>query len=325
VDTVSFNNELLNARKALYQDIGILFPKINMNVTNYESDGKYTILVNEIPISKGYILHDHVMVLESKSTLSLLGIETVLGKPLISDDPTIWVPLKYKDDLEKAEIKYIGVSRILTYHISWVLKKNAADFVGLQEVKYILRKMEERYPDLVQELLKVLNISDITNILQRLVEEEVSIRNLKMIFHHLIQWAQKEKDIILLTEYIRVELKRYISHRYTAGKNLLSVYMFERKIEEEIRSSIRNNSGASYLVLGPDKSKEIMRAIKNEIKGKSKNRPKPVLLTSMDIRRYVKKFINTEFEDLPVLSYQEITKDVIIQPIGRIQLQSSEN
>ena len=112
---------------------------------------------------------------------------------------------------------------------------------------------------------------------------------MKLIFHHLIEWGQKEKDIILLTEYIRVELKRYISHRYSAGKNMIAVYMFDRQIEEEIRNSIRKSSGTNYLVLGPDKSKKILDAIKKEIGTNNGNATNPVLLTSMDIRRYVKK------------------------------------
>jgi type III secretion protein V len=167
-----------------------------------------------------------------------------------------------------------------------------------------------------------LNITQITNVLKRLVEEEVSIRNLKLIFYYLIEWGQKEKDPILLTEYIRMELKRYISYRYSAGRNMLSVYMFDRQIEEEIRNSIRKNSGSSFLVLGPEKSKQIMDAIKKEIGMNNGNVPKPVLLTSMDIRRYVKKFIKQEIKDLPVLSYQELTQEMLVQPIGRIQLES---
>lgn len=323
VDPISFNTELIQARRALYQDLGILFPKINLNVTNSQADGKYTILVNEIPTSQGRIHPGHLMVMESEATLSILGIETVLDKPFMSEEPTLWVPLKHKHDLDMAKIKHMGITKILTYHITRVLKKNAAEFVGLQETKFLMSKMEEKYPDLVQELLKVLNISQITNVLKRLVEEEVSIRNLKMIFHYLIEWGQKEKDTILLTEYIRVELKRYISHRYSAGKNMLSVYMFDRQIEEEIRNSIRKNSGASFLVLGPEKSKQIMDAIKKEI-GVYNNgySPKPVLLTSMDIRRYVKKFIKQEIKYLPVLSYQELTQDILVQPLGRIQLES---
>ena len=322
IDPICFNNELIQARRALYKDLGILFPKIYLNITDSQPDGQYTILVNEIPVCKGHIIPDHLLVMESNTTLSIMEIEAKYDEPFLTEEPTIWVPLKYKCDLEIANIKYMEPSGILTYHITRVLKKNAVEFLGLQETKYLINKMEERYPDLVQEMMKVLNISQITNVLKRLVDEEVSIRNLKLIFHYLIEWGQKEKDIILLTEYIRMELKRYISHRYSAGKNMLAVYMLDRPLEEEIRNSIRKSSGTSYLVLGPEKSKNIMDAIKKEIGIGNGYSPKPVLVTSMDIRRYVKKFIETEIDQVPVLSYQEITNDMSIQPLGRIQLES---
>lgn len=321
IDPICFNNELIQARRALYKDLGILFPKIYLNITDSQPDGQYTILVNEIPVCKGHIIPDHLLVMESNTTLSIMEIEAKYDKPFLTEEPTIWVPLKYKCDLEIANIKYMEPSGILTYHITRVLKKNAVEFVGLQETKYLIKKMEERYPDLVQEMMKVLNISQITNVLKRLVDEEVSIKNLKLIFHYLIEWGQKEKDIILLTEYVRMELKRYISHRYSVGKNMLAVYMLDRPIEEEIRNSIRKSSGTSYLVLGPEKSKNIMDAIKKEIGTGNGYSHRPVLLTSMDIRRYVKKFIETEIRHVPVLSYQEITKDTLIQPLGRIQIQ----
>jgi type III secretion protein V len=322
IDHIRLNNELIQVRRALYQDIGILFPKINLNITNSMAEGKYTILMHEVPISQGRIFPGHVIVMESEATLSLLGIETLFDKPFLSEDPTLWVPYKYRRDLEKTNIKYLEATKIISYHVMSVLKNNAAEFVGLQETKFLINVMEKKYPDLVQEMLKVLSISQITNVLKRLVEEEVSIKNLKHIFHYLIEWGQKEKDVILLTEYIRVELKRYISYRYSAGKNTLSVYMFDRQLEEEIRNAIRKTSGTSYLVLGPEKSKHILDAIKNEIGMSNGNSPKPILLTSMDIRRYVKKFIEPEIKHLPVLSYQELSSEILIQPLGRIQLQS---
>jgi type III secretion protein V len=200
-----------------------------------------------------------------------------------------------------------------------VLKEHANEFIGLQETKYLLEKMQEKYPDLVLELQRILPISQITDVLQRLVDEGISIRNLKTIFHCLIEWGQKEKDVVVLTEYVRAGLKRYISYRYSAGQNLLAVYMLDRQIEETIRKAIRRTSGNNFLVLGPEMSTQIMNAIKMEIGETNGYMPQPVLLTSMDIRRYVKKFVEPEFKDLPVLSYQELTSEISIQPLGLIQ------
>lgn len=320
IEPIYFGKEMTRIRKSLYMDLGILFPKIHLNLSNSTSNGTYTILINEIPIARGRLNPGHLFVMESEMTLAILGIEAVEDEQLIPGYTTLWVPRKYKGELKKANIEYMEPSELICYHVSMILKKHASEFIDLQETKYLIEKVEEKYPDLVSELQRILTIPQITDVLKRLVEEEISIRNLKAIFHNLIEWGQKEKDPIALTEYIRIGLKRYISYQYSGGKNLLSVYMLDRQLEETIRKSIRKTAGSSYLVLGPDVSKKILDALKQELGNINGQRPQPVLLTSMDIRRYVKKLVEPELKYLPVLSYQELTPEISIQPLGRIQV-----
>ena len=168
---------------------------------------------------------------------------------------------------------------------------------------------------------KTLSVPQVADILQRLVQEDISIRNLRAIFQCIIEHGQKEKDIVMLTEYVRIALKRYISYRYSGGQNILAAFMLDQELEEVIRKAIRKNSGISYLVLGPSKTKPILDVIKQNVGDSLLQSIPPVLLTSMDIRRYVKKLVETEIRTLPVLSYQELTSEIAIQPLGRICLQ----
>lgn len=320
INPLAFNKELMAIRRVLYMELGIIYPGVHLNPSHSVKEGQYTILVNEVPIAGGKLNPGHFFVFESPTTLTVMGISAVPDKSFISGIPTLWVPYRFKRDLEISGIQYMEPSKLLSYHISAVLRRHAAEFIGLQETISLIKMMEKRYPDLVQELQKILSVPQITEVLQRLVEEGISIRNLKDIFHHLIEWGQKEKDTILLTEYVRTGLKRYISYRYSAGQNLLAVYMLDRELEEAIRNAIRKTSGSSYLVLGPDKSRQIIDALKSEMGDNNGQQPHPVLLTSMDIRRYVKKLVEPELTHLPVLSYQELTPEISIQPLGRIQL-----
>ena len=180
-------------------------------------------------------------------------------------------------------------TQIITYHLSFILKKHASEFIGLQETKYLLEKMEGRFPELVRESQRVLPVAKITEILQRLVMEEISIRNLRTILQNLIEWGQKEKDVILLTEYARMGLSRYISYKYSGGQNMLAVYLFDPDVEETVRKAIRQTSGGSYLALEPATAKRLVEEIGKEVGDIGRSASKPVLLTSMDIRRYVKK------------------------------------
>jgi type III secretion protein V len=259
--------------------------------------------------------------METAANLTLLGIDFTPGQALVPGLQALWVPLSQKQKLHRADITFMTPTRLLAYHLSLVVRQHAAEFIGLQETKGLLEKMGEGFPDLVEELQKILSVAQIADVLQRLVQEEISVRDLKAIFQSLIEQGQKEKDIVMLTEYVRTGLRRYICYRYSGGQNLLSAYMLDQEVEELIRKAIRKTGGNSYLVLSPNNAKPIIEAVKDNIGGTLPQAIPPVLLTSMDVRRYVKKLVETEIKTLPVLSYQELTNDIIIQPLGRICIQ----
>jgi type III secretion protein V len=180
--------------------------------------------------------------------------------------------------------------------------------------------MEARFPDLVREVTRVLPIQKIAEILQRLVSEEISVRNLRTVLEALIEWGQKEKDSVLLTEYVRSTLKRHISHKYSSGHNLLPAYLLAPNVEDTLRGAIRQTSAGSYLALEPSVSRKLVENIKKAVGDLSASSQRPVLLTSMDIRRYLRKMIEQDLYELPVLSYQELTQEVNIQPLARVEL-----
>jgi type III secretion protein V len=113
-------------------------------------------------------------------------------------------------------------------------------------------------------------------------------------------------------------LKRFVSHKFSAGQNMLPAYLLSPAIEDQVRTAIRQTSGGSYLALEPAASKKIVAAVKSVVGDTSTAAHKPVLLTSMDIRRYVRKLLEQDAGDLAVLSYQELTQEINIQPLARI-------
>jgi len=210
------------------------------------------------------------------------------------------------------------IDRVLTYHLSHVLRKYAGEFISLQETKLLLDHLEKTCPEIVREVMRVLPLQKLTDVLQRLVSEGISVRDLKCIMQCLIEWGQKEKDTVLLVEYVRSSLSRYISYKYSGGQNLLAAYLLDPALEEKIRKAIRQTSGGSYLALDPSQVRKLMESIKNTVGDMRKLKLKPVMLVSVDIRRYLRKIIESEYAELPVLSYQELSKEINIQPLGRI-------
>ncbi|MDE6576022.1 MAG: FHIPEP family type III secretion protein, partial [Opitutales bacterium] len=314
------NDQLIQVRQALYYDLGVPFPGIHLRFNENLTDGMYQILLQEVPVSQGKILAGHVLVRETKESLGILNIQYTEEKPFLPNMPALWVSEALIPQLDRANIQYMKTPQIFTYHLSFILKKYAAEFLGLQETRFLLENMEKLFPELVREVQRVLPIQKIAEVLQRLVQEEVSIRNLRLIMQCLIEWGQKEKEPILLTDYVRTTLRRYISYKYSGGQNILAVYLLDPSVEDVIRKAIRQTSAGSYLALEPEMAKKIVNAIKEEVGDFTHETNRPVLLTSMDIRRYVRKLIELELYELPVLSHQELTEEITIQPLGKIAL-----
>lgn len=314
------NEELLKIRRALYYDLGVPFPGIHLRYSNSLETGGYAILLHEVPVSQGALRPGSLFVRERENNLKTLGIEYQTDTAFLPNLPTVWVPEAKRELLSKAGLGFMDQGQVLTYHLAYVLKKYAEDFIGIQETRYLLASMESRFPDLVKEVQRVLPLQKITEILQRLVSEDVSIRNLRTILESLIDWGQKEKDTVLLAEYVRSSLRRYISYKYSSGQNMLPAYMFAPAVEDTVRNAVRQTSGGSYLALDTNVSRKLVQNVKKTVGDMSASAQKPVLLTSMDIRRYIRKLIELEMYDLPVLSYQELTQDINIQPLGRIEL-----
>ena len=184
----------------------------------------------------------------------------------------------------------------------------------------MLEFMERVFPDLVKEVTRLVPLQKLTEIFRRLIQEQISIKDLRTIMEALSEWAQTEKDTVLLTEYIRSSLKRYISYKYSQGQSTLSVYLLDPEIEEMIRGAIKQTSAGSYLALDPDTVNMILKSMRTTITPTPPGGQPPVMLTAIDVRRFARKLIETEFPDVAVVSYQEILPEIRIQPLGRVQV-----
>lgn len=314
------NSMIPRMRHALYQDLGIRFPSVHVRTDSPSLDNdEYMIYLFEVPTTKGKIILNHILTNASEEDLRRYNIPFNISKTSLSS-PSLWVDEKYSEILEKAQIKYWNTLEVIILHLSKFYRQNAADFIGIQEVRAILEFMEKSFPDLVKEVTRLVPLQKLTDIFKRLVQEQISIKDLRTVMESLSEWAQIEKDTVLLTEYIRSSLKRYISYKYSLGQTVLSVYLLDPEIEDMVRGAIKQTSGGSYLALDPDSVNVIIQAMKNVIVKPPAGAQPPVLLTAIDVRRFVRKLIEGDFPDLPVVSYQEIVPEVRIQPLGRIQL-----
>ena len=320
LDMRALNREAAKVRRALYLDLGVPFPGVHVRFNENLPGQAYAILLQEIPMARGDLRPGYVLYADHVSQLDILGLPSERGDPFLPNMPTIWIEDRYSDSLRETSTSFMELHKVLSFHLAYVMRRYAEEFIGIQETCNLLERLQPTFPDLIKEAQRVLPVNRTTEVFKRLVGEDVSIRNVRSILESLVEWGQQEKDVVTLTEYVRGDLKRYISYKYSSEQNVLSAYLLDEDLEETVRGGIRQTSSGNYLALNPPVTQRLVSQTKALVGDISRLEHKPVIVTAMDIRRYVRKIIEIELYDLAVLSFQELTQEVTVQPLGKIEL-----
>jgi type III secretion protein V len=321
-----FRQELPKLRSALYYDLGVMLPNVYVSGDAPLKPDQYFIAVKEVPIAYGRLKPDSVYVNDSAENIKVFGLEGEDVRNPADLSPGSWIPAAQRPIAELAGLKVWTPVEVISLHLSRVMNRYAHEFIGIQEAQALLDFVARGVPKLVEEVVpKVVSIHQFTDVLQRLVQEGISIRDVKSILDALSEWGRIEKDPMMLTEYVRSSLKRYISFRYTQGRDALFVYLLDPEIEDVIRGAIRRTPTGSFLSLDPSIAHDILEALRREIANLPPTAQKPVVITDMELRRFVRKMVELEFPTLAVLSYQELTPELNVQPVGRVSMRPVPN
>lgn len=312
------NDELVMLRRSLYFDLGVPFPGINLRTNPNLKPFEYVLNLSEIPVGFGKLIEQHFLVRDDPDNVRMFGIEVVEGMAFLPKEQSWWIKQEDAAKLQGIGVNCLSHERVIALHLSMVLTRQSSEFIGLQETKYLLEHMENIAPDLVHEASRVMPLQKMCDLFKRLVQEQVSIRDLRTILESLVIWAPKEKDQIMLCEYVRSALKRQISYRYCAGQNLLPAVLLDPSCEEKIRQAIRQTSAGAFLALDPASTQSFINEIRRIVN--KRKRKKLVVISSIDIRRYVRRLIENEFYELPVLDYQELIPEISVQPVDRVRI-----
>ncbi|MGO4774879.1 FHIPEP family type III secretion protein, partial [Lysobacter sp. 2RAB21] len=202
-------------------------------------------------------------------------------------------------------------------HCRAALERRMGSFIGIQETSNLFGRMQRDYPDLVKEMLRVVAPQRVADVLRRLVEEGVPIRNLRDAFEAITDVGGREKDVVLLTEYVRVALKREIADRYADSERTMQVLLIHPELEDRLRQSVRVAGGATQLAISPELAGRLGAEVRSHLSRQAEG-VKPVLLCSLDVRRHLRKLLEIDFFELPVLSYQELAPDLRIVQAGQV-------
>jgi type III secretion protein V len=212
-----------------------------------------------------------------------------------------------------------------------LLRARAADFIGIAETQLLLDQLEQIAPALVRQTVpKPVTPSLLTDVLRRLAEERVAVRDLRTILEALSLVAATEKDPLNLAEFVRSQLRRATTYRLTAGRRDLAVCLLDPTIEETIRHAVTKTAAGSFLALAPAAGRDVVtairRALAEQIAGPpgqspaARVPPTNVILTQPDVRRFVRKLIEVDLPDATVVSYAELLPEIALQPVARATL-----
>ena len=305
-------------RRQIALELGCVVPMIRLRDNIQLNPNQYVIKIKGVPVSEGEILFDHYMAMNPGYVEEeLTGIPTF--------EPSYHLPAITEAQRERAEsLGYTVVDppSIIATHLMEVITQNIHELLTRQDVQNLIDNVKDANETLVSELVpKMLSVGEIQKVLQNLLQEGVSIRDLITIFETLADYAPTTHDTDILTEYVRQSLKRAISNKYFANKDMTSVITLDPKVEQEIMNSVKQTEQGAYLALDPEYSAKIMESLQEQTSKLEELGHTPIIITSPIVRMYFKHLTMEQFKNLQVLSYNEIDSDVELQSVGMVTVE----
>lgn len=306
-------------RRQLALELGIVIPVVRIRDNIQLQPNEYRIKVKGNEMARGELLLDHYLAMSPGDDDSIEGIDTV--------EPSFGLPAKWITEQVKEQAEMLGYTvvdppSVVSTHLTEMIRANAHELLGRQETKQLIDHLHETYPILVDELTPApLSIGDIQKVLAKLLRENVSVRNLPIIFETLADYAKLTSDTDILTEYARQALARQITSQYVAGQPSLKVITVSGKVEKLVADSIQQTDHGNYLAMDPQDSQTVLESIAKEVERVSFMEQSSIILCSPAVRMYLRQLTERYFPQIPVLSYNELDAAIEIQSVGVVNVE----
>jgi len=304
-------------RKQFATEMGLIMPSLHIRDNLELKPSEYTFCIKGNEVARGELMTDHLLAIDPGDARG--KIEGIKTKDPAFGLPAIWISPDKKAAAELAEYTVVEPASILTTHLSEVVRQYGYEFLGRQEIQRLLDNVSKASPKVVDELVPgLLSLGSIQKVLQNLMREQVSIRDLLSIIETLADYAPMTKDTDILTEYVRQKLARSITKPYLMGKKTLKVLNLKPSVEDMIARGINQTDYGAYLALGPKEARKIVDQVKKGVDGITVKIEQPVILCSTAIRRHLKKLCDSFHVQVAVFSHNEIPGGLEIQSLGEI-------
>ena len=304
-------------RRQIALELGTVVPIIRLRDNIQLNPNQYIIKIKGIQVSEGEILFDHYMAMNPGYVE-----EEITGIPTFEPSfhlPAIWITEGQRERAESLGYTVVDPPSIIATHLTEIIRQHISELLTRQDVQNLVNNLKDTNPSLVEELTpKLLGLGEIQKVLQNLLKEGISIRDLLTIFETLADYAPSTRDTDILTEYVRQSLKRAISSKFFPANETTSVVTLDPKLEQEIMASVKQSENGAYLTLDPEKTKAIIKSVGDETAKLENLGKNPIIVTSPIVRMYFKRLTEDYYRDLIVVSYNEIENNVELQSVGMV-------
>jgi len=313
-------DRIIMIRRQCALELGIVVPVIRIRDNIQLRPNEYVIKIKGNTVANGELLLNHYLAMSSGvDDETVTGIETT--EPAFGL-PAMWVDESNKERAELAGYTIVDPPSVVATHLTEIIKRHAHELLGRQEAQALVDNLKESYPALVNELIpNQLALGEVQKVLMKLLREKISIRDLVTIFETMADYSSYTKDPDVLTEYVRQALSRQISQQFSGGTdNTLKVITVGPGLEKRIAESVQQTDQGSYLAMDPTVSQQIYSRVNEQINKLMQMGEQPVILVSPTIRMYLRQLTERVFQDVPVLSYNELEPTIEIQSVGVVNV-----
>jgi len=310
-------------RRQFAIDMGLIVPPLHVRDNLQIKPGEYVLLLKGVEIARSELMMGYFLAMDSGGAKRVVeGIPT--EEPAFKL-PALWISADKKDEAQLAGYTVVDPSTVVATHLTEVLRTHADELLGRQDTQKLLDNLAKNHPKVVEELVPgLLPLGKVQKILQNLLRERVSIRNLLTICETLADYAPMGKDTEILTEYVRQKLSRSIISTMTDDSGTLSVITLTTQIEDLIRESVQSTEQGSFLAMDPNLGQKLIEAMQAMVDKVTHEGYQPIVITSPVVRRHLRKLIERFMPQVVVLSHNELTNQSKIQSLGTVDIKAKK-
>lgn len=313
----TFPSRIIAIRNQFAQEFGVIIPPVHICDNLRLRSGEYRILLKGANVGGGDLLPHHCLAMSpGMTTRKLDGVET--HEPAFGL-PALWISEEKREEAIVAGYTVVDLGSVMATHLTEIVRRNLHEIFNRQDLVRMIDQFKEQYPKVVSDLIpELLPFGTVLKVLQNLLKEQISVRDLLTIFETLADLAPHTKDIDVLTEQVRVALGRTITQQFMHHDGTIGAICLEKGLEERLVGSIHSQQSGGQMIIEPGTARSIIEGIGQTMEHNAQAMQQPVLLTTQMLRPHLRRLLERFLPNLPVLSHSEVAGNAQVRMLGMI-------